>query len=197
LTFSNVDGGCSQISISASQGGRHQHFLALMVDAPGSSSSTSREARRRCFLNDSWWALSDPLAAPPRGLPSMFSCVDGWHSWILRQHHHGAPSSMFLSNDGGRSWILQQHLPGGPSSIFLSIDDGRSQILQHHLPRARHRCHAPSGSRSHISGNASQGATTVHTAVMSRTFFLKYFLGPRTVEDPERSITANTIQQKQ
>jgi hypothetical protein len=36
--FSNVDGGCSQIfSFSTSQGGHNRCFLALVVDAPGSS----------------------------------------------------------------------------------------------------------------------------------------------------------------
>jgi hypothetical protein len=61
---------------------------------------------------------------------------------------------------------------------------------------ARRRRPALSGSRSQISGNASQGATAMHTVITSRTFFLKYFLGPRAADDSERSIAANTIQQK-
>jgi hypothetical protein len=35
-----VDGGCSQISVSTRQGGRHRCFLVLMVGASGSTAPT-------------------------------------------------------------------------------------------------------------------------------------------------------------
>jgi hypothetical protein len=48
---------------------------------------------------------------------------------------------------------------------------------------AHHRRPALSGSRFQISGNASQGVNTVHTAITSRMFYQKYFLGPHAAED--------------
>jgi hypothetical protein len=57
--FFNVDGGCSRISVSTSQGARRRCFLALMVDAPGSTA-----------------------LAPPRGPPLTFLSVDSERSWI-------------------------------------------------------------------------------------------------------------------
>jgi hypothetical protein len=56
--FFNVDGGRSWIySSDTSQGAHRQHFLALMVDTPGS-----------------------PAPAPPRGPTSMFLSVNGGRS---------------------------------------------------------------------------------------------------------------------
>jgi hypothetical protein len=62
---------------------------------------------------------------------------------------------------------------------------------------ARRRCPTLSGSHSQTSGNASQVVTMVHTVVMSRMFVPHISLGPHAVEDSERAIAANIIQQKQ
>jgi hypothetical protein len=152
--FLTIDGGCSRISVSTHQGARHRRFLTLIVRTPGSPSAPAKGPAVERFLT-----------------------IDGGRSRILQQHLPRAPPSTFSSIDGGCSRILQQHPPGGPTSTFLSVHGGRSRILQHRLPGGRRQCSALSGSRSQFSGNTSQGATTVHNAIMSRKFFLKYFFG--------------------
>jgi hypothetical protein len=107
--FSNVDGGRSRIfSSSTSQEARYRCFLTLVVSALGSlAPAPPRGGRHQCFLMLMVGAPGSPAPAPLRG-----------------------PPSMFLSVGGGRYWIFKlRHLPRGPLSTFSNVDGGHSRIF--------------------------------------------------------------------
>jgi hypothetical protein len=101
--FFCVNGGCSRISGTASQGGPLSTFSTSMVDAPGS-----------------------PLS-PPRGPAVDVFCVNGGRSLISVIASHRPRCRRFLR----QWWVLpnlRHRLPGGPSMTFFALNGRRSQI---------------------------------------------------------------------
>jgi hypothetical protein len=103
--FLSVDGGCYRIS----------------------SSSTSQEARRRCFLELMVGAPRSPASVTPRGPPSTFFTL-----------MMGAPGSL-LQPGGGCCWTHWQCRQGGPPSMSSSTLVVAAAGPVGSTPRAHHR----------------------------------------------------------
>jgi hypothetical protein len=102
IDVSSVDGGCSRISITASQGARYQRFYHWWWALPDLCHHLSG-ARYQCFLRW-WWVLLD---LRQHLLGAHHRCFLRWW-WTLSDLYHclpNDPSLMFLSVDGGCSWI--------------------------------------------------------------------------------------------
>jgi hypothetical protein len=101
--FFCVNGGCSRISGTASQGGHCRHFLRQ------------------------WWTLPDLRYRLPGGPAVDVFCVNGGRSLISVIASHRPRCRHFLR----QWWVLpnlQHCLPGGPSLTFFALNGRRSQI---------------------------------------------------------------------
>jgi hypothetical protein len=92
-----VDGGCSWISVSTSEGAHHRHFLTLMVDAAES-----------------------PTSAPPREPAIDVFYVDGGCSRISVSTSQGGRHRCFFMLIVGAPGS-HQHLPGGRRFLALVV----------------------------------------------------------------------------
>jgi hypothetical protein len=150
-TFLSIDGGRSWISSSdTSQGVRHRHFLALMVDALGSPALPPRGSAVDVYYDD----VGAPRSwlAPTRGPAVNIFYVDGGCSRISISTRQGgcylcflalmvyAPRSTAPASPRGTrhqhflalmvvaSGSLAPASPRGPASMFLSVDGRCSRI---------------------------------------------------------------------
>jgi hypothetical protein len=111
-----IAGGRSQISGTASQGGRHRHFFVLMVCTPGSLALPPRGAPLT-FLMLMVDALGSP-SSPPMGPTVDVFYVDDGRSRIFNTasqgaHHRHLQDGWWALSD------LRHRLSGGPPSTSL------------------------------------------------------------------------------
>jgi hypothetical protein len=181
-----VDGGCSRIFVSTSQGAHRRCFLTLMIDAPRSLASApprwpAVDARHRHRLQPRWWTLPDAPAVPPKGpaIDVVFK-LGGRRCQTHRQRPPGGPpstsSSILVVDAVGPDDSASQGACGGCFSALIVDAPGSIATTPPREPAidVLQLC----GSRSQTSGNASQGAT------MSSTFLSKSFFGSLRCERP-------------
>jgi hypothetical protein len=167
------------------QGGQPRDILKLSGGHSRTSSTASQGATIDIFRIGGGAPRS--LASPPRGPATRHLHVKWWALLDLWHHHPGGPPCGVFTLSGGRSQTPISP-PSGPATrclyakwwVFLNL---------RHCPLGGPLCDVLqlSGKHSQTSSNYSQGGTTVHTT--SRTFSMKFFLGPCVAKDLERSTT--------
>jgi hypothetical protein len=123
-----IDGGCSWISSSGtSQGVCCRHFLALMVDTPGSSAPAPSRGPPSTFFSIDSGCFRISSSGTSQGPTVDMFYVDDGHSWISVNTRQGAHHQCFLA--------LMMDTPGSPSTLakrptidIFSVDGGHSRI---------------------------------------------------------------------